>query len=77
VVVAYLWCYPSICLEGLRKLTETSVEIARFPGEIQIEYIQNQNLDRYRYTNLLGVLWEVGSYVLNRKLNKQTVNLFL
>jgi hypothetical protein len=48
VVVAQSWNYPSICLEGLRKSTKTSVRVADLLAEIRTEYLPSTSQERYR-----------------------------
>jgi hypothetical protein len=46
-VMAYSRYYPSICLEGLRETTKTSVRIPGVPAEIQIKPLPNASLEHY------------------------------
>jgi hypothetical protein len=46
VVVAQSRYYPDICLEGLKKTTKTSLQIADVPAEIQTEDLPNLTVER-------------------------------
>jgi hypothetical protein len=43
--VAYPRCDPGLCLDGLRKITKTSVEIAGVPGEIRTVQLPDTNVE--------------------------------
>jgi hypothetical protein len=51
-----------ICMEWLRKSTKSKVRLAGVQAEIQTEYLPNANLQRYRYTNLPGLLSSSGLF---------------
>jgi hypothetical protein len=49
-VMALSKYYPSICLEGLRKIMENG-RLTGVPGEIQTEKFQNMNLKFCQYAS--------------------------
>jgi hypothetical protein len=51
VVVTYPRFDPGFCLDGLRKITKTSVGIAEVPDEIRTVQLPNTNLE-HLYSNL-------------------------
>jgi hypothetical protein len=48
--------YPNIFTVGLRKTT-TSVRIHAVPAEIRTEHLSNKSQERYRYANLLDLIF--------------------
>jgi hypothetical protein len=44
----------STCLEGLGKITKTSIRIASVLAEIHTKHLLNTSLEHYCYTNLLS-----------------------
>jgi hypothetical protein len=50
-VVAYRKCDPGVCLDGLRKITKTSIRITDVPDESRTLQLPNTILD-HLYSNL-------------------------
>jgi hypothetical protein len=62
--------FPVICLDGMKKTINTSVNVASFPAEIRIKYLRNTTHNPYHlshsdlFSHILKNVTEMNGYVI-------------